>query len=120
MAAGDQADLFGCRAAEVDGATASKRAAVVDAHGHAAASARVGHLDKAAKGQGAVRGGHRAHVEPLAIGGSATMEAAAVIGGDAGAQTAGGGLLFDWRFETVEVDGMSRNREVGVLEAVPA
>ena len=48
------------------------------------------------------------------------MEAAAVIGGDAGAQTAGGGLLFDWRFETVEVDGMSRNREVGVLEAVPA
>src|SRR3546814_14103238 len=74
MAAGDNADLLGGRAAQVDHPSAAEGAAIVDPHHHLLPVARIGDPHQAAEGQSGVRGGERELVKTLAAGGAAAME----------------------------------------------
>ena len=113
MASPDQAGLGRGGAADIDHAVAVEWPAIVDAHGDGASVARIGHLHQRAEGQGAVGGGHGVHVEPLAIGSAAAVEAAAVVRGDAAADGAGGGLFLDRRLERVEIDHAGLDPQLG-------
>ncbi len=116
VAPADQADPLRSSAAEVDDAPAGEGAAVVDTNGDGAPVARVGDAHLAAKGEGAVRGSHRAHVEPLAVGGAAPVEAAPVIGGDPGAEIAQNVARLERGLESVEVDGVVGDAQVQTAE----
>lgn len=83
MAARDHPQFLGSGAADIDQAATGEGSAIIDADNNAAAIRGIGDAHKAAEGQGAMRGGHLAIVEPLATGGAATMELGGVIGGAA-------------------------------------
>lgn len=104
VAPADQPNALGRRAAEVDDAPAGERPAVVDAHDDLLPGARVGDANLGAEGEGAMRGGERAHVEAFAIGGAAPVETAAVIGGDPAAEIAQDVRPLERGLERVEID----------------
>ena len=101
VAGGDEADLAGGGFGYIDQTAAGEGAAIVDAHDHRLAAARVGDADLAAEGQGAVGGGQSGGVEAFAAGGAATGEFAAVVAGHADAELLALGLDGGERFGLV-------------------
>ncbi len=113
VASADHADPLCCAARQVDLSPTDEGAAVVDANGDGASIAGVGDAHQSAEGQRLMRGGHGVHVEAFTIGSQAAMEAAAVIGGHAGAHaaddTACGGFgrwNLNGGLECVEINGV--------------
>ena len=111
----DHADLLGSGAAEIDAAPGDEGAAIVDPHSDAAPGGGVGDAHDAAKGQGAVRGGERAHVETLAIGGEAAVEALAIVGSDPEAEVFKD-AAFERRLDQREIDRAIGDEQSDMLE----
>ena len=118
-AVADHVELGGRRIGQIDDAVGDERAAIVDAHDHAAAVGEIGDARVAGQRQRLVRGGHREHVIRFAGRGAQAVKLRAVPGGDAALDVAGGAGEYHVAVAGDFVEGRIAERAARLQRVVP-